>query len=211
MADLPAFVDLITFFGLASFFAWLAYAPLQKDLLDDFEELGFMEARENFYTINDYFLVSFLFYSAAMVAEYLIHAPSIPMLGPNPIAHDPLLYFVIIVSFLGGLVTLATPMWYMRAVGKGNMNLATAKLPDFRDTLLIAGFATASLVVSAASFAETSIMALQAFWLLMGVVTLVGIVLAMKFFHSQIRQVVGALLVMIPIIARFVMSFLLHI
>jgi hypothetical protein len=210
MSDLPAFVDLITFFGLAAFFAWLAYAPLQRDLLTDFKGEDLVRAKENFYTINDYFLVSFLFYSAAMVAEYFVHAPFTPIFGPNPIAHDPLLYFMIGVSFLGGLVTLAAPMWYMRAVGKGDMNLATAKLPDFGDTLVIAGTATASLVISAGAFATTR-MALQAFWFFMWPITLLGVVLAMKFFHSRIRQTVGALLVVIPIIARFVMLFLLHI
>lgn len=209
MANLPAFVDLITFFGLAAFFAWLAYAPLQRDLLEDFEEKKetYDKARDNFYTINDYFLVSFLFYSTAMIAEYLVHTAFIPMFGRNPIQDYPPLYLVIGISFLGGLVTLAAPMWYMRAVGKGDMNLATAKLPDFGDTLGFSGGATLSIVISAASFVTAS-MVRRVFWFSMVILALLGVVLAMKYYHSKIRQTVGGLLILVPMIVWFVMAVL---
>jgi Mg/Co/Ni transporter MgtE len=77
--------------------------------------------------------------------------------------------------------------------------------------LAISGLATLSLAISAASFSVAYIIGLKVFWLSMGFVTLVGAVLAMKFFHNRTLQKVGSLLVAIPIIATFVMTLLLHI
>jgi hypothetical protein len=209
---LVAFVDLITFFGLASFFAWLAYAPLQRELLKDFEGTDFFDkARKNFYTINDYFLVSFLLYAAAIVVDYLVHTKTIAGLWGNPVYGWSSLYFIIGTCFVAGLLSLAAPMWYMRAVGKGDMDLATDRLHGFGYTLLVAGSATFDFIISISSLYAIFLTAnlnsppspLAIFWILMCVfVPGFGPMLTMTFFKGEKGQLIGWIMLVIPIIAK---------
>lgn len=211
---MTAFLDLITFFGLASFFAWLGYVPLQKDLLDKFTGTDHETARDNFYTINDYFLVSFLFYSAAIVSEYFLHTISIGI-DKNPLYGSSLLVFIIGTCFLGGLVTLAAPIWYIRKIGKGETDLVTVTLHKFDYSLLVSGCATLDVVVSVSSFVAflnpktydlTS--PLGYFWLACIGFALFGVVLTMNYFDGDKRQALGWILLSIPVIAKIVIAFL---
>jgi hypothetical protein len=71
------FFDLIAFFGTASFFAWLAAAPLQDETVSS-KYLGddnVAKARRNLYVITQYFFVSFLFFSISAIGDYLVAHP----------------------------------------------------------------------------------------------------------------------------------------
>lgn len=226
LSHLVAFFDLITFFGLASFFAWLAYVPLQKDVLDEFRgKKDFFDARDNFYTINDYFLVSFLFYSAAIVFDYLIG--SIPLLvgksyGPDLVlALVDLLRLLAGACFCAGVVTLALPMYYMRRVGKGDMNLATSRLHGFDYALAVFGIATFDVVIAVSSMIALA-PALSIYysswlppafqWLLFwGILSafavILGVVLTMNYFLAQTGFILGWVLILAPIIAEIVILY----
>jgi hypothetical protein len=207
---LVAFLDVITFFGLASFFAWLTYAPLQRDVLDDFkqDEEHYVKARKNFYRINDHFLISLLFYSAAVISEYVLHGG---FQGNVFYASAPLRFFVG-VCFLAGLVTLSLPVWYMRSIGTGHVDLVTIRIHSFSYTLAVLGFASIDLVINSSSFTEIvlSLLTRGLFWppaalsSSMMPVTLFGAWLMLKYFKRSIGQVMGVALLAIAFVAGIV-------
>jgi hypothetical protein len=136
---LVVFFDLVTFFGLGAFFAWLAFARLyDKELREEFPD-AVEKVRRNLYTINDYFLISFMFWATGGILDYLYHLRIIgPLSGNwwyNPLYNDSFTYLIMGVLFLVGLVTLALPMTYIRAIGKGKNDLSKIDPPDFPHTL----------------------------------------------------------------------------
>jgi len=146
-ASLVEFFDLISFFAIASLFAWLVYAPLQGQLILNLDatKQNQERARQNLLTITDYFLISFSFYCIAAVADYLANIlPTLYRLG-----------FIIIVgaAFVFGTTTLAVPIMYIRTIGrrrgkagKQARDMASITPPPFTLTIevtYIAAFQTA--------------------------------------------------------------------
>jgi len=60
---LITFFELISFFGVAALFSWLAFAPLQRDQLQAFKHDAHKLAEDHFSTLNDHFFASFVFFS----------------------------------------------------------------------------------------------------------------------------------------------------
>ena len=96
-----------------------------------------------------------------------------------------MLVFIIGTCFLGGLVMLAAPIWYIRKIEKEETDLATVSLHSFGYTLFVSGIATIDIVASDSSFAAfidpksyelTSSMAY--FWLTCILLTLFGVLLS---------------------------------
>jgi len=109
---MPAsFFELISFFGVAAFFAWLGFTPLQGQQMIDAVTRNRFKAKENLNRINDYFLVSFLFYSIAAVADYVIHFEQVSLSVKVP------LYLLVGVFFFFGIVLLGAPIWFIRRIG----------------------------------------------------------------------------------------------
>jgi hypothetical protein len=137
---LVAFFDLVTFFGLGAFFAWLAFARLHdKELREEFPD-ALEKVRRNLYTINDYFLISFMFWATGGILNFLYHTRVIGPLSSeynNPLYTESFTYMIMGVLFLVGLVTFAFPMTYIRAIGKGESDLSKIDPPDFWHTLFV--------------------------------------------------------------------------
>jgi lysylphosphatidylglycerol synthetase-like protein (DUF2156 family) len=112
--------DLVSFFGLAAFFAWLGYAPLRTQLLKEVEPEKREKAKENLDTITDYFLIAFLSFSVAAVSDYVYHHRFF-----NVATHEQwfLTICVIGASFVLGLFNLFVPITYIRARNLGNISL----------------------------------------------------------------------------------------
>jgi hypothetical protein len=200
-------IDLVTFFGVASFFAWLTYGPLQRDLLEEYlgDEDAYSRARRNFYTANDYFLISFLFYSADIIGEYLLQNRQLFVIGTNPLFNDALLRFSIAILFLGGIITLVAPIWYLRSVQTGYRVLAGKLLPDFRYTLYVS-FVT--IVGLASTFSGVGILVAHSQWwlaLILGmtgsVAPLAGMTLLLAYmFERQREKDIAGFINLLPIL-----------
>lgn len=169
-------IDLITFFGVASFFAWLTYGPLQRDLLEEYaeDEDEYKRAKRNFYTANDYFLISFLFYSASIIGEYLLQNAQLFIIGTNPTYNDAFLRLFIAIFFLGGLVTLVAPIWYLRSIQTGYRALAESLLPDFQYTLYVSGVTLIGIALTISEAGRHP----EWWWLVIWVVLQVAAILA---------------------------------
>jgi hypothetical protein len=139
---LVAFFEVIGFFGVAAFFAWLAFAPLQsEELLKGYSGTLRVKARENLYTINDYFLASFVSWSVAAIADYFVHTPRLPY------TQSALLYMVIGGFSLAGGIMLFVPIWYIRLIVKGARTLGDINPPDFVTWLAAAGLAVINVAI----------------------------------------------------------------
>jgi len=90
-----------------------------------------------------------MFWATAGILNFLYHLRVIgPLSGEwwyNPLYNDSFTYMIMGVLFLVGLVTLAFPMTYIRAIGKGKNDLSKIDPPDFPHTLgvfICAAFST---------------------------------------------------------------------
>jgi hypothetical protein len=137
--------DLISVFGLASFFAWLAFAPLQSDQLEKFKGKNRKKAGRNFAAINDYFLVSFLGYALAATCDYLSQITNVPYLG--------ILTAVIYLGIFAGVTGLLWAMMYVRLIVKAEKTWYSVNPPDFIETYVLFG-ATLALVYFAVDYAS---------------------------------------------------------
>jgi hypothetical protein len=137
------FFDLVTFFGVASFFAWLTFAPLQSDQLQTFEE-EWRRARANFSTINDYFLVSFLFYALSAGCDYLYNKAGYANYRAD-------LYAGIGFGFFAGITGLLWAMLYVRLIVKGEKDWDNIDPPGFLYTLFCFGITVVSAFFEARS------------------------------------------------------------
>ncbi|MGB9022875.1 MAG: hypothetical protein WCC94_05495 [Candidatus Bathyarchaeia archaeon] len=113
------FFDLISFFGVAAFFAWLGYAPLRAQLLKEVETQKQKQAKQTLDKITDYFFVSFLSFSVAAVSVYVEHHRLFITL-----AYDQrwILLFLMGSSSILGFFTLFVPIVYLRAKDLGDIN-----------------------------------------------------------------------------------------
>ena len=209
------FIDLITFFGVASFFAWLTYGPLQRDLLGKYENSEsrvFERARRNFYTVNDYFLVSFGFYSADIVGEYILQRPELYLIGPNPLYNNALLRFVIAICFGGGFVTLVAPVWYLRSVQTGNRVLSGGLLPSLSFMLYVSGVTVMGLLFSRTGFMATNSRSewLALIWFGIEFAALMGAMIMMVTYEHEYKRdmYIAGVVNLLPVLVYFALAFL---
>ncbi|MGA3108773.1 MAG: hypothetical protein ABSD99_04865, partial [Candidatus Bathyarchaeia archaeon] len=122
MAALPTFFDLITLIGVAAFFGWLAFAPLQADQLEKYDHYNLetrAKARRNLNAVNDYFAISFMFFVISACSDYLVNSSANFPLGnvfrisgsAYPFYHHAqIMYLLVAFCFVAGIVMLAAPM-----------------------------------------------------------------------------------------------------
>jgi len=171
-----AFFDLITFFGAGALFSWLAFAPLLRDQLEPF--LGLPSAlantaRNNFATLNDHFLVSFVFFSIAASSDYLFRNPSWPYY------QNGFLRLFIGGGFFAGLVTLITPMLCLRSIVRGTKSWVDINPPTWGWVVLIASITgvltyQSFFQISAEKFVSEEASLLGFAWFLTALFTMVG-------------------------------------
>jgi hypothetical protein len=186
------FFDLITFFGVASFFAWLGFAPLQSDQLSRFKGINRTIAGRKFSLLNDYFLLSFLSFAISALSDYLFHIPTF---------HSGEVLLLVGMGFFAGLVWLLTPMWYVRSVVSGVKTWATVNPPDYIYTMLICSWTSLELdlsfpriIVGVASWENL-------IWFSAGAGTIAGLVLLMKHWNApRGKGAFGFLLTLPPIL-----------
>lgn len=129
------FFEVITFFGVAAFFAWLEFLTLLNDLATQFETSvktepnvktstrSIHEKRRHLVGICDFFLVSFLLYAIAAVADYLYHNGLYVGSYLVTLAHNPLLYIILVSTFVAGLITFLIPIGHIRSILRGDRQL----------------------------------------------------------------------------------------
>ena len=215
------FLDLITFFGLASFFGWLAYVPLHREMLEGLKlkEEEFNTLLDNLVAINDYFLVSFLFYSGAIVADYLVHADKLPLVRVNPLFGSIFLDFTIAGCFFAGLVTLGAAVLYERSVWTG-VDLTKLALPRFGYTLVVSILVTIDIIIltsvvftltSASPIPTISSTIIVATWIMICMIPLgLGALSTMTLEKIPNFHAFGFIMLVIPIIARIVIALVFH-
>ena len=142
------FFDLVAFFGIAAFFAWLGYAPLQSQRITGIAQEKRENARQNLSKITDYFLVSFLFYSITAMCDYMMHSTVF-------IGQRPYIFLAVGTSFLFGLLTLFVPMIYIRTIGRGGKDWGDINPPSFDHTVAVTFFAAVSIFLCAALFIQS--------------------------------------------------------
>jgi hypothetical protein len=103
---LVTFFDLISFFGVASLFAWLGYGPLLSE----------QKASTGLGTLTDYFMFSFWFYAISAAFDYLHDLPHLE--GSYVVAYHFWTGIVVAGAFVLRTETLLVASYYVREFGK---------------------------------------------------------------------------------------------
>jgi hypothetical protein len=192
------FFDLVSFFGLAAFFAWLGYAPLRTQLLKEVEPGKREKAKENLDRITDYFLIAFLSYSVAAVSDYVYHHRFFNVATPEQRFFT---MSVIGASFVLGLFNLFVPITYIRARNLGNISL-----PPFMITFQTALLTATATVLWIIDFSIALTFLGRALSVLSGLVVYVA---AMKNLSQSgargWRPLLNSLLMMSPLYVSFLL------
>ena len=166
-ASLVQFFELISFFAVASLFAWLGYAPLQRQLVKESVDPSKEEkASKNLIRMTDYFLVSFLFYSGSAIFDYILHR-----LSKIDYFYAPV-YLAVGVTFLFGTALLLYPMFILR--GKGVSILGDIDPPHFMETLGMTWLVAGNVVLSAAVITTSSSQAIKVIFVILIVISIYG-------------------------------------
>lgn len=195
------FFDLISFFGVAALFAWLAYAPLRTQRLSEGELKKQGKAKENLDKITDYFLISFLSYSVAAVSDYVYHHRIFIVLAYNQ-RWVPL--FIIGTSFVLGLFNLFVPIIYLR-----NRNLGDIDLPPFAITFYFAVFTAAATAMWVIDLVIAMTFVGQVLSVLSGLMVYVGATRGIKHWRDwrdrRLRSFLNNALMMSPVLVVFLL------
>jgi hypothetical protein len=197
------FFDLLSFFGVVAFFAWLGYAPLQAQLLrrksqKQEKEIQDDTAQHTLDMITDYFLVSFLSFSAGALTDYVYHHRVFIAL-----AYDYRFAAMLVMgaSFVLGMFTLLVPMIYLRA-----RNLEDITLPPFFITFCVAFMAASATVIWVLDFALSKTIVGMALSLLSGILLYVGAVQLLRRQRPKWKFYVYVILTAGPIIVLFLIG-----
>jgi Kef-type K+ transport system membrane component KefB len=144
------FFELISFFGVAAFFAWLGYAPLQGQRILGLKTKKPEEVKKNLYKITDYFFISFLFFSIGLVCEYALHYPPLAVFDETSVLRP-----AAGTCFLFGLFMLFVPMVYIRTIGRGDKDFGEVNLPPFSFALVVTYFAAGAALCCSVQFVAT--------------------------------------------------------
>ncbi len=130
---LVAFFEVITFFGVAAFFAWLEFLALLNDMVSHVIPSQRKQARQILVGISDFFLMSFVSFATAIIADYLYHNGFyIGSYFFGALYHFPLVYFMVVWFFPIGIVAFCIPTLYIRAILRGERALVTPTQNVFR-------------------------------------------------------------------------------
>ena len=198
------FFDLITFFGVASFFAWLAFARLSDGDISRLVWWKQQIGRDNLCIINDYFLVSFVFWCITAVADYAYHCPKLPIANTTILNHNLVLLVLVGIFSLFGLFTIVHPMIYIRQIGKGANDISTIKPAPVADaiaTWFLSSICALALVFMAA-YGDPSAKTVE---VLSSVLLAYGTYLSLVYWKEEDRlNNIGFWLMVSPIIFYFV-------
>lgn len=206
------FFDLISFFGVAAFFAWLAYVPLQSRVLEDLpasekakitpEKVE--KTKRNFHRITDYFFLSFLSFCVAAVSDYVFHHRFLVSVA---YAHAWVPFFVLGTTSVFGLSTLLVPMIYVRMVGRGGRGLGDIDLPPVMVTFYVTFLIAIGTVLSVIDFAISQTIIGMGLSLFAGLMCCVFGVRIMKDRHDRgWRGFLNIILVMSPAYVMFLLA-----
>lgn len=212
------FAEVISFFGAASFFAWLAFIVFQDEQLTDYaQDLKKLKiARVHLFTVYDFFLMSFACYAVAFVADYLVHLTDGYLLIGFDTFHSPLLYGIIGAFCILGLLTLALPLAYIRSMSKGTTDPLNVNPPNFAHTLVRFPLGIMNLVAAMAEFNSIqnapnwlAMAVWHGFWLLMLLVAAVGFFLSLRDWNASPRRIFrNGFLLFLPLISEIVTIYL---
>jgi len=132
----PSFTE---FFGFAAIFDWLTFARLNDEEIkkikgrnpQDREERQ-ARARINLYALGNYFLISFLFYSIALIGDYLYWHTSHPL---AVILTKNAMFSVTLASFFIATVILPVPLAILANLPRLGKDLSDLRLAPFDITL----------------------------------------------------------------------------
>jgi hypothetical protein len=198
---LVEFFNLIEFFGVASLFGWLTFAAL----LDTDRQLKGLSAAkkkratDNRVILNDLFIISFLFFSASGVLDYLLHhltlSSGIALLVPQPLALVGTLD-----TFVVGMLLLVAPVWYEQRIAGQGKTLGDVRLPPTLMILWLFGTAVlSSTIVWTAGFSSA-----EGFYefMALGVVPFIGLGVGLKYSDDRRKRILACkmLLLSAPIL-----------
>lgn len=189
---------------MSAFFAWLGFTPLQSENLLEGLEGGFLRrGRRNLYVVNNYFLVSFVFYASAAIGDYLVNSQTDYWLGlVNPYRHFWLLYIIVGLCFLIGVVTLVAPILYMNPILKGDKTVDSINPAGAGYALGMCASVLINLVITLGSIMITSHLVVKVFVAVMGCVSVLSGFMLMKYWASPRWKLrIGDLLVCGPCIS----------
>lgn len=135
---MAAFFDVITFIGVAAFFAWLELLPFLHDLIPRYGQSydSFRNAKQNLVTLTDLFLASFLFNLTAVIADYFYHNSIwIGRYHLTSVLHAPVLQAIIVGFVIAGLGTLLYPVRPIRSIVTGDRTLEACSLKLFESDI----------------------------------------------------------------------------
>jgi len=147
-----AFFDVLAFFGAVSFLAWITFAPLQRDQLEKFVRQSHI-ARDNFSSVNDYFLGSFLGFAISAGFDYVYHYVEF---HPAYKGYSPILYDAIGFGFFTGMAALLWAILYIRLIVKGEKDWDDINPPVLLYTVAISGYVVALTYWAALGVAGSS-------------------------------------------------------
>lgn len=213
-----SFFEVITFFGVAAFFAWLEFVVLLNDLASQFDHtdpaasmrsplllsLARREARRNLVGISDHFLVSFVFFATAVGANYLYH--NAVWIGPyffGSLFHSSLLYVIFVTLFPTGIITFCVPIWYIRGILRADRDLVTKPL-NVSGTLGLFYFIAMMVSVDWLGYTSTQFQYGTEVAVIAGVLTIIGVVRTLK------KQRFGEILILTPLWLWIFLSLLLN-
>jgi hypothetical protein len=196
---LVSLFEVITFFGVSAFFAWLGLLPLLNDLLPPEDDLSLDRARENLIAISDYYLVSFMSFATAIVADYVFHN-GIPFFFPY-FYHLPILYFVIPVVFAVGIFTLLLPVYYIRSIWKGKRTLAGMNPTVVSGALLTLYFMSIMLFLAWIGYINSTSSFRNIMWAGVGFMSVLGILLPLKYkVRTRFKRGIVQVLALAPVL-----------
>jgi hypothetical protein len=210
---LVSFFEVITFFGVAAFFAWLEFLTLLNDLAAQFERSEFVasspysawlrlfnrrQARHNLIGISDFFLVSFLFYATSCVANYFYHNRFyVGNLLVTLFYHNYLVIGAELLFFGAGIVTFAVPIEYVRSILRGDRRLQS-KFTNVSGTLAFCYLTGLVLMLDWFSYFVIKFPYSDYVWFLAGCLTFYGLYRVIKkkrfseiFFFAPILFMLG--------------------
>lgn len=207
--------DLISLFAFGSFFAWLGYAPLQAQKLK--EESDPEKAKDNLSTITDYFLISFLFFSVAAIADYLFHHPA-AVIGQALI--QPFVSLTAEIAFVYGFLTLIVPMLYLRTIGRTKKGRPEAKRKGFADlnpspfgnTVFATVFGAVNWITwwAQLSYIEPAWVSLR--FVISGIISTIGVIRTIRDWRpAGAKALLNLLALFSPVLLTFVLRTILHI
>lgn len=213
-----AFAEVISFLGAASLFAWLAFVALQNDQLDQYSAESLKkEARFRLFTVYDFFLISFVCYVIAYVADYLVHFQNATILIGFDTYSSPILYGVIDAFCIVGFLTLLLPMGYIRSMSKGATTPLTVNPPDFPNTLVRIVFGVMNFSSAMSEFTSIQgnvkwqpLLVWHVFWFGMILVSGFGFLASLRDWNTGWKRILrDGLIMFLPLFASVIFDYIL--